>query len=238
MLRNTTFQSNPTEAGFWFVAFHDSTNVSVFQLQGKCKHLVLALSDVSSLIRSLRASAPHVSQRKTHTVNVNSLSNWSFLLLITKAIQHGLIRLLMLQAIHWNPIMGATALLKSHGTHSTSLILVSLNNPNTDLLLRNQNYDPATLSSLPCPEIKSFIPAASFQCLHVKQGWKKRKSTVPLNRGLAEQFNIPTPFFLTCIDLCHKLNAVHKKSPEKAPDFNLSALIRRAWRRKKKKHFL
>lgn len=51
---------------------------------------------------------------------------------ISAAIQDGLIRLPMLQAIHWNPIMGATALLKSHGTHSTLLILVGLTNPNTD----------------------------------------------------------------------------------------------------------
>lgn len=51
---------------------------------------------------------------------------------ISAAIQDGLIRLPMLQAIHWNPIMGATALLKSHGTHSTLLIMVGLTNPNTD----------------------------------------------------------------------------------------------------------
>lgn len=156
---------------------------------------------------------------------------------ISAAIQDGLIRLPMLQAIHWNPIMGATALLKSHGTHSTLLILVGLTNPNTDFHTTRTMTLECSFSYI-LPRNQVFYTCRVILMPTRVARWKN--STVPLNRGLAEQFNIPIPFFLTCIDLCHKLNTVHKKE-RKAPETVI--LIFQHWleeheeREKKKKTF-
>lgn len=135
---------------------------------------------------------------------------------------------------HWNPTVGAPALLKPPGntfsrTHTGRFKALTLRPQDPQFwhvvvltLHKNEAFYTHT----------TVIPSYSARM--------KKTTTVPLNRALAKQFNTSVPFFLSCTDLRHKLNTAHKKAPE-----TVRFLIFQHWleeyeegKKKKREHFV